>query len=59
MWTFMLHIYCGQTQKKTPCDVEIVYYDKYLLNDSSRNLFIQLWLRKHNYYFFCVIMNAN
>ena len=55
----MLHIYCGQTQKKTPCDVEIVYYDKYLLNDSSRNLFIQLWLRKHNYYFFCVIMNAN
>lgn len=45
----MLHIYAvGKPKRKPPVkphySVEIVYYDKYLLNDSNRNLFIQLWL---------------
>ena len=35
--------------------VQIVYYDKYLLNDSNRDLFIQLLLWKHS----CLILNAN
>lgn len=39
MWTFMLHIYAvGKPKRKPPVkahySVEIVYYDKYLLNDS-------------------------